>query len=384
MRPEQFISRHTGALVEIHGGQYAFVPKPLPPAFACESEVLQESETALLALGELKTIIPFMPNPELLTYPFLRREAVLSSKIEGTHTELEQLYLFETETGRQNRSQIPADAQEVHNYVVALEYGLSELKTMPVCNRLLRKMHEILMDGVAHERGLYKNPGRFRPDQAFIGPTRDIEMARYIPPPAELIPDLMASLEEYLNSEMKYHPSLVRIALAHYQFEAIHPFSDGNGRVGRLLISLLLAAWGLLPQPLLYLSAHFERRVDEYRDPLWRVSCDEDWTGWIFCRGCGMRPRTLRGGHASCSISGRVIARRCRSRGGSGSLLALSDHLFRYPFLTITDAAEVLKMTYNSGMKNVEKLVEAGILFEYGDRAWGRIYYAKPILEVLG
>jgi Fic family protein len=356
---------------------------------SCESEVLSETDAAMLALGELRAIIPFIPNPELITYPFLRREAVLSSKIEGTHTELGQLYLFETEAserGRQRKTGAPDDAKEVLNYVVALEHGLRELRNgMPICNGLLRRMHELLMDGVPRERGLYKSPGKFRRDPAFIGRTRDIALARYVAPPPEYIEDLMADLEKYIHSDVKYHPNLIRIALVHYQFEAIHPFSDGNGRIGRLLISLLLAAWSILPEPLLYLSAYFERRADEYRDRLWRISCEEDWIGWVrfFLQGVQYEAEdATRRARKLLDLREKYRQMLQRPR-GSGSPLVLVDFLFQHPFLTIRHAADLLHVTYNSGMKNVEKLVDAGILFEYDERVWGKIYYAKPILDVL-
>ncbi|MGD9723829.1 MAG: Fic family protein [Pirellulales bacterium] len=388
MKPEDFTNCYTGRLAQI-GEHWAFVPRELPPGLSCEAEVLQESDAAMLALGELRAIIPFMPNPELLTYPFLRREAVLSSKIEGTHTELGQLYLFESEANdrvRQKKSDAPEDAREVHNYVLALEHGLRELRDgMPLCNGMLRRMHERLLDGVSYERGRYKFPGQFRPDQAFIGRTDDIASARYVPPPPDLVEGLMSDLEKYIHSEVKYHPSLVRIALIHYQFEAIHPFSDGNGRIGRLLISLLLAAWEMLPQPLLYLSAYFERKVTEYRDRLWRVSCEEDWIGWIRFFLQGVRSEAEDATRRARQLLDLREAYRqlLQKPRGSGSPLVLTDFLFQQPFLTISHAAELLGVTYNSGMKNVEKLVEAGILSEYDQRAWGKIYYAKTILGVL-
>lgn len=340
----------------------------------------------MLALGELRAIIPYMPNPELLTYPFLRREAVLSSKIEGTHTELEQLYLFEvdrSESGKR-KSDADPDAREVHNYVVALEYGLEQLGNLPLCNRLLREMHAKLLDGATDERGKFKSPGKFRREQAYIG-SMDLANARYVPPPPEMIEGLMKDLEIYLHAAPKYHPTLVRIAIAHYQFEAIHPFSDGNGRIGRLLISLLLATWGVLPQPLLYLSAYFERNVDEYRQRLWQVSRRGDWSGWVgfFLRGVREEAEDA-AKRAKAVLDLRERSRQTlQSKRGSASALTLLDFLFRFPFITVTEAAETLGLTYNAAKKNVEKLVDANILFEYGDRAWNRLYYIKPLLKIL-
>ncbi len=341
----------------------------------------------MLALGELRAIVPFLPNPHLLTFPFLRREAILSSKIEGTHTELEQLYLFESDKGGLKEQQdVPGfrDAHEVHNYVVALEYGLEQLNTVPICNRLLKAMHEKLLDGVARDRGKYKNPGQFRKDQAYIG-SLDIASARYVAPPADRIEELMADLEQYVHTTVKYHPTLVRIAILHYQFEAIHPFSDGNGRIGRMLISLLLAAWDVLPQPLLYLSAYFEKHLDTYRQRLWHVSCDADWIGWVrfFVQGVYEEARDA-AGRAKRVLDLRERYRQTFQRPrGSSSALTLVDSLFQTPFVTVQAAADLLAVTYNSGKKTVDKLVDAGILFEYTNRPWNRVYYAKAIFELL-
>jgi Fic family protein len=385
---EQFAVNRPGSLVPIPDGHTAFVPRTLPPAFSCETEITQANDAAMLALGELRAIIPFMPNPHLLTYPFLRREAILSSKIEGTHTEAEQLYLFEVDSpppARQGDSLDVRDAREVHNYVRALETGLDTLrKDFPICNRLLCDLHEVLLDGVASENGVYTYPGKFRKTQAYIG-SSDLANARFVPPPPEHIEKLMADLEAYIHSPTKYHPQLVRIAIIHYQFEAIHPFSDGNGRIGRLLISLLLASWNVLPEPLLYRSAFFEQHLDEYRNRLWQVSCNCDWTGWVefFLEGVVTEARD------AAERARRVLKLReeyrqlLQTRKGSNTPLALVDFLFRSPFVTTRIAADVCEVTYNSGKKAVEKLVEAGILFEHHKRDWNKIYYSKPILEIL-
>ena len=277
------------------------------------------------------------------------------------------------------------DAQEVHNYVAALQYGLSELASFPICNRLLREMHERLLDGVFDDHGLYKNPGKFRQVQAYIGAEGGIATARYVPPPPDEIESLMADLEAYIHTKVKYHPTLVRIAILHYQFEAIHPFSDGNGRIGRLLISLLLASWGVLPEPLLYLSAYFERHVQEYRRRLWKVSCDNDWTGWVgfFLRGVCEEARDATE-RAKRLLSLREEYRKVFQKPqGSSSALALVDYLFKSPFVSVTGASKLLGVTYNSGKKNIEKLVAAGVLAEYRQRSWGKVYWSEPILDIL-
>ena len=250
-------------------------------------------------------------------------------------------------------------------------------------------MHEQLLSGATRDRGKDNNPGRFRDRQVYIGSALDIALARYVPPPAEKVDALMANLEEYANARTtgKYHPMLVRIAIAHYQFEAIHPFLDGNGRIGRLLISLLLSSWGILPEPLLYLSDYFERNKTEYQDRLWRVSRDADWIGWVqfFLKGvrevahdATKRARTL--------LSMREQYRQSLQQGkrkASAKALALVDYIFRCPFITAQMAAGELGVTYNAGRKNIDKLIEAGILFEHESRTWNKLYYAKPVLDVL-
>lgn len=388
MNPQDFIDKPPGSLVQIFGGHAAFVPALLPPTFKCDSENLADADMAMLALGELRAIIPTLPNPTLLTYPFLRREAVLSSRIEGTHTDLGQLYLFEAATSadpaEDERKFDPIDAREVHNYVVALMHGLKQLADLPVCNRLIREMHRRLMDGVTDERGAQKNPGDFRHGQAYIGGA-DIGSARYVAPPATAIEDLMADLEKYFYAPMVSHPTLVRLAVAHYQFEAIHPFSDGNGRCGRLLISLLLAAWQILPYPLLYLSAYFERNSTEYSERLWRVSCAGEWNDWVrfFVRGVNEVAKDATARSRALLGLREKYRQQLQSTRGAVSSLALVDILFTTPFFTIPEAAEALAVTYNAAKKNVAKLEAAGIVECLDNRRRNKLYCARDVLKAL-
>jgi Fic family protein len=214
---------------------------------------------AVQALSELAGIGRAISNPHLLINPFIRREAVLSSRIEGTQADIADLYAYQV--GQLPLANMPsppeADVKEVHNYVQALEYGLKRLETLPMSLRLIRELHARLMEGV---RGEYATPGEFRRSQNWIGPANsNLNEAPFVPPPVPQMHEALNSLEEYLHRHDVTYPPLVRLAFVHYQFEAIHPFIDGNGRVGRLLISLLLVEWKLLPLPLLYLSAFFYR-----------------------------------------------------------------------------------------------------------------------------
>jgi len=343
----------------------------------------------VLFRSRLGAIIPTLPNPELLTEPFIRREAVLSSKIEGTRTEVGQLYLFEAEEKKgiptKRDSEEAKDAREVLNYVRALQHGLDSLKNMPVCNRLLRDMHRMLMDGVSRERGLYKSPGEFRDRQAYIG-NGGIQTARYVAPPAAEVSALMGRLERYINLDQRELPTLVKIALVHYQFEAIHPFHDGNGRLGRLLVSLLLASTKILEQPLLYLSAFLARHKDDYVLNLWEVSRCGAWKEWVkfFLQGiidesgdAVKRARNL----TKLREKYREMLQQQRHAGTSH--LNLADSLFHWPVVSISDVAEKLDMTYHGALKNVEKLKSLDILQEIPGRKRNKLYVVSEIIRIL-
>ncbi|HVA50919.1 MAG TPA: Fic family protein [Pirellulales bacterium] len=385
MDPKSFTKRSPGRLVHTPFGCSAFVPDKLPTKLELSMALERANEAALLALGELRAIIPGLPNPNLLTQPFMRREAVLSSKIEGTRTELEQLYLFETEEKNGgNVVQEADDAREVHNYVRALEHGLQRLSQMPVCNRLIKEMHGILLEGVSDARGQYQSPGEFRQAQAYVG-SSDIRAARYVAPPEASVETLMGQLERFINDDKVRLPTLAKAAVIHYQFEAIHPFADGNGRVGRLLISVLLSAWKILAEPLLYLSAYFERNRTEYVTHLWEVSRDARWEEWIlfFLNGVASESADATA-RAKQLIALRERYRRELQQGkGTASLLGLADKLFEWPVTDISEAARTLDMTFKGGQKNIEKLVAGGILEELVGRARNRLYVAKEIIGLL-
>jgi Fic family protein len=335
------------------------------------------------ALGELAGIARNLPDPDLLIRPFLRREAVLSSRIEGTQASLSDVFLYEAAPkhpppGREP----PGDVREVVNYVHALRYGLSRLDEMPLSLRLFRELHRRLMEGV---RGPQPTPGEFRRSQNWIGPPGcTLEDATFVPPPVPQMHEGLSQLERYLYQPPAL-PPLVRIALVHYQFEAIHPFLDGNGRVGRLLISLLLCREGLLHEPLLYLSAFFERCRDDYYRLLLDVSRHGAWNDWIgfFLTGIEEQSRD-----AIWRI-GELLALWQRYRSelatvrSSVLLLDLVDRLFENPAITLPEAARHLKVTHRAAKLNVDKLVRAGILTEITGRIRHKLYVALGILERL-
>ena len=279
----------TGNLVTVStvGGETvrAFVPKPLPaePALVIDPGLRERLDRALLALGRLDSISTLLPSTELFLYTYVRKEAVLSSQIEGTQSSLSDLLLFELD-------EAPGapldDVVEVSNYVAALEHGLSRTrKELPLSNRLIREIHaELLASG----RGADKAPGEFRTSQNWVGGTRPGNAA-YVPPPPDRISECMGALERWLHDDPEPTPVLLKAALAHVQFETIHPFLDGNGRFGRLLITLMLCVAGVLREPLLYLSLYFKQHRSRYYDLLQTVRQTGDWEEWVGFFADGVR-----------------------------------------------------------------------------------------------
>lgn len=381
--------RRSGRLIPVAWGESrgtAFAPDPLPPRLDYDAELVGAVAEAHRQLGELAGLARQVPNSQLLIQPFIRREAVLSSRIEGTQADVAELYAYEA-------GQIPlpgltdevpeADVQEVANYVRAMEYGLTRLSTLPVSRRLLRELHERLLSGV---RGRDRAPGDFRTIQNWIGPPGSrLAEATYVPPPVPDMETALDDLERYINEDDLLHPPLVRLAFIHYQFEAIHPFLDGNGRIGRLLITLLLVHWGLLPLPLLYLSAFFERHRNEYYEGLLGVSSRGEWRDWVLLFLRGVATQALAAARLARRLQDlqaewhrRLIAVR-----GSTLLIRLADRLFERPFTTVPEAAGLLQVTYPSAKRSVEKLVGAGILEWLEGVANPRVLVAREVLEVV-
>jgi Fic family protein len=379
MNPSDFTASASGRLVRNLSGQWTFVPAALPPKLELDLETLEKFSEANLALGQLEGIGHRLPNPHLLIGPFLRREAVLSSRIEGTVATAEELVLFEVAPTEPPK---PGDVREVSNYVKALHYGLRRLDRLPISLRLIREMHRALMHKV---RGGEKKPGEFRSTQNYIGrPGQSIEEAQFVPPAPAEMNRCLAELEKYLHEKSPY-PALINLALVHYQFEAIHPFVDGNGRVGRLLISLLLFEQKLLTQPLLHLSAFFERRRREYADLLLRVSREGAWTEWIRFFLTGIAEQSRDGVLRSKRLFQlwEAYREKVQTARSAGHLLRIVNLLFDTPALTIRQIEKRLKITYPAAQANVEKLVAAGILREHTKRQRNRIYVAPEILATI-
>jgi len=388
MDRERFHNSSAGQAVRVEYKDmvyWAFVPNPLPPRLSLDAALACPLSDADRALGELAGLGRMMPNPHLLIGPFLRREAVLSSRIEGTQADIADLYAYEAGqvyVSAHSPSPPRHDVQEVGNYVSALEYGMERLETLPMSLRLIRELHERLMGGV---RGEQATPGQFRDRQNWIGsPGCTPSDADFVPPPVPLMHKALDDLEKYLHAGEGY-PPLVRLALIHYQFETIHPFLDGNGRIGRLLVSLLLVSWNLLSQPLLYLSAYFERHRRAYYDHLLAVSERGDWHEWVsfFLRGVAEQARDaiVRAQRLQDLQTGwRTQLQQERAPGWT---LGMIDALFEQAVLSAGDVQARFGVTHPTAMAALRRFEKMGILREMSGRQRSRAYVAEQILELL-
>jgi len=380
MRPDSFTKNAPGKVTQAPKGYWTYLPDPLPPQLSWIGDLVATLSQASLALGELAGLGRTLLNPHLLIRPFMHQEAVVSSRIEGTQASLSDLFRYEA--GQLALFEERSDVREVHNYVRAMEYGVERLKELPVSLRLIRELHGLLMEGV---RGEGKKPGEFRNSDNWIGPPNcTVETAKYVPPPVSHMHDALHALEEFLHSPSEL-PPLVRMALIHYQFEAIHPFLDGNGRIGRLLISLLVCAWNLLPQPLLYLSAYFEAHRDSYYDLLLAVSQRGAWEEWVtfFLRGvkeqCGdavariKHLQDLRGYYRVRVQTARTPAR----------LLDVVDMLFLNPVLTVRRVEGEVGVTFQTAQRYVDRLAALDILTEVTGKGRNRVYGAMDVIRAL-
>src|SRR5215469_214091 len=359
------------------GSYSAFVPAPLPPELDWTARLIGTLSDADRLIGRLAGEGGRLPNPHILIRPFVRREAVLSSKIEWTQATLGELLAAEA-GAVVDRS--PEDLREVSNYVVALEYGIARLKKLPLCVRLVRELHEKLMTGVA---GHHATPGCFRTVQNWIGkPGSTIATASYIPPPPGEVEPCLAKWETFLH-ESKL-PPLVTIGLAHYQFEAIHPFLDGNGRVGRLLITLFLIERQILPTPLLYLSAFFEASRRDYYEGLRGVSERAAWNDWLeyFLLGVGRMSEDAL--NRATRINGLLAEWQTKVSGESSSNpMRLVELLGANPFITTKGAADRLGIAFTTAQRAIERLECARIVKRIGDAKRDRVYCATALLDIL-
>jgi Fic family protein len=358
-------------------GYTAFIPNALPPTWEASAPFYRALSDADRLIGRLAGEGSRLPNPHLLIRPFVKREAVYSSRIEGTQATLGELLASEAGAAVERS---PDDLREVGNYVTALEYGVKRLKQLPLSLRLVKELHERLLRGV---RGDHATPGEFRRSQNWIGiPGSTLQNASYIPPPPHEMTRCLGEWETFLHDRSL--PPLAQAALLHYQFEAIHPFLDGNGRVGRLLITLFLQERQVLPTPLLYLSAFFEATRRDYYDRLLAVSQKGEWVPWLlyFLNGIARQSEDALG--RAERLNGLLEEWRNKGAGaGSRVPLQLVNLLAENPYLTIPMTVKRLGVAFTTVQRAIDKLQAMGILQRVGQARRDRVYCARRLLNIL-
>ena len=377
MDKNDFLSQKAGQAVFTPKGYWAFIPAPLPPEISYDSHLVLALSRADAALSELSGLGRNIINPHLLIASYIRKEAVLSSRIEGTRAGIADLLLDDLETS-ENALSSP-DLREVQNYVSALEYGIDRLNSLPLSLRLVREIHARLMEDV---RGGNATPGEFRHSQNWIGPAGStLGNAPYVPPPADEMMDCLTKWELFLQDRGNF-PELIQCALLHEQFEAIHPFLDGNGRIGRLLTTLFLIERRRLSQPVLYLSAYIEAHRQEYYDLLQRVRTHGDWNSWLhyFLRGVEETAKQAVQQASALMYLREKLHIEIRSKPKAAALI---DPLFTNPYMTVSRAAELLQVSLPTARQIVRTLEESGVLHEVTGRTWGKTYVAASILKLI-
>lgn len=379
MNPDIFSDRSPGHLVPTIGNQNAFVPNELPPKIEREA-LFDDYGAAMAALGSLNAKIAQLANPNLIIRPLQRQEALASSAMEGTFTTNDELALYEAGVDRNARP----ETVEVQNYAQALAEATSALEKLPISHRLIRNAHATLLANLTNIRGGNKRPGDYKQEQNWIG-GRTIEQARFIPPPPQQAQEAMDALERYLNrGNIASVPPLIEAALVHYQFETIHPFADGNGRVGRILIPVLLLARNAMQTPVFYPSAVLEHRKDEYIDLMFNVSVHGQWTAWIkfFLEIC------VETCVASSAVIDKLMALQERYRervmdvSRSNNPLILLDFLFSVPVMTTPTAADILSVTPRAARSSIRTLEDAGALQKLEGTRKPELFVAREILNV--
>ncbi len=374
----------TGRYIESSTGEEtvrAFVPNPLPPELTIDADLREKLDQALLSLGRLSASSVFLPDSNLLLYLYVRKEAVLSSQIEGTQSSLSDLLLFEIEEA----PGVPlVDVAEVSHYVAALEHGILRMRSgFPLSNRLLREVHGVLLsDG----RGSGKDPGNFRRSQNWIGGARPA-LAVFVPPPVDHIEPCMADLELFLHDKPAKTPSLIKAALAHVQFETIHPFLDGNGRLGRLLISLVLCSDQILHDPILFLSLYFKNHRQTYYDLLQAVRVEGNWEAWLefFARAVKETADQCTATAEKTNRLARADRARIMELGRiAGSATLVHQELLAHPLTTIARMSKVTGLVPNTVRKVFSALAEAGIVREITGKRRDRVFAYGELLDTMG
>ncbi|MGH8224043.1 MAG: Fic family protein [Woeseiaceae bacterium] len=359
----------------------AYVPPPLPPEPAVRLDGLYPSlEAANRALGRLDGVTAILPATPLFLYMYVRKEALLSAQIEGTQSSLSDLILFETDEA----PGVPVDdVEEVSNYVAAMNLGIERLRGgLPLSNRLIRELHAVLLKG---GRGSRKRPGDFRRTQNWIGGTRPGN-ARFVPPPPDHLAACMSDLEKFIHDDTDRLPLLVRVALVHVQFETIHPFLDGNGRLGRLLITLMLVAAGALREPILYLSLYFKSHRRTYYDLLQGVRAEGDWEAWLEFFLEGVHETAEQAAVSAQQIMSLFEKDRAAIEGlgrPAASALKVHQYLQTRPIISVPTAAYSLSLSAPTVRKSINHLLELGMLEEITGKERDRLFVYRNYLDTL-
>jgi Fic family protein len=374
---QRVTSTRTGRYVRQLSGYSAFVPNDLPPDPRVDLGALtQVLSDANLAIGRLDGVSRTLPNPDLFVAMYVRREAVLSSQIEGTQSTLDDVLAYELDA---SAVRLPGDVAEVVNHVAAMNYGLQRLATLPLSLRLIREIHGVLMQGA---RGDHKDPGEFRRSQNWIGPRGgSLVDSAFVPPPTAELDRLMGNFEGFIREPGAW-PALVHAGIAHAQFETIHPFLDGNGRVGRLLITFLLVHEGVLHRPLLYLSYFLKRHRTEYYDRLMAVRHDGNWEGWLdfFLRGVAETAAE------ATTTAGAIVQLRERDRAAVQDLgahaIQFLDRLYERPVINVATAQDAIHVSWPTANKLVQQFAARGILRETTGLRRNRVFRYEPYLQM--
>jgi Fic family protein len=376
---DAFTSERLGVVRKTVDGYHAFFPAPVPRELEYDATTVRKLTEATAAIHRLAGVSRLLPSPEILMGPYVRLEAVLSSRIEGTQTSVGELLLFEADD--YGEAPPEADLLEVVNYTRALDHALNALDRLPLSLRLLRETHAILMSGV---RGDAMTPGEFRRSQNWIGPPGcTLQTARFVPPPVDAMNDALADLERFLHEDEL--PNLVAMALAHYQFEAIHPFLDGNGRIGRLLVPLALCQRGVLERPMLYLSAYFERHRSRYYHLLFETSATGDPIPWInfFLDGVAQQSRDAEERTVTLVDLQREIREELLAAKVTNTTVRLAESLLDRPYVTAKRVTRQFDVTPPTAQKAIDSLVDQGILTEVTGQKRNRVYLSPKIMDAV-
>jgi len=357
-----------------------YIPNALPPVPAINiAEISERLEKANIAIGELNGISEAVPDPSIINYMYVRKEAVLSSQIEGTQSTLDDLMCHESKTA----IGVPVDdVAEVSSYVAAMNHGIKRVKKLPLSVRLIKEIHKILL---TNSRGKHKTPGEIRRSQNWLGGTRPGN-AHFVPPPPDLVSGLLSDLEKFIHAKDKI-PILVKAALIHHQFETIHPFLDGNGRVGRLLITLYLCVQGYLRSPFLYLSLFFKQHRDLYYDRLSEPRKNGNFEKWInfFLEGIEVTAidakKTLINIKKLFAADDKKISNLGRARDSAEMVFAMFK---RKPLLTIAEITRQTKLSKPTAISSVNHLIDLGIIVNKSEKKWGQIYSYKGYSKLIG